>query len=404
MVAPCATVGASLRGLMEDAVRHLESFPRPSASDGEHRAALWVADALSAEGCAVSIEEERAHGTYWWPLGLMNLIAATCGLRARGRVAAGVIGAAAVAGIYDDTGGGRLWFRRMLPRRRTTNVVAEAGDLDGGRTVLFVAHHDAAHTSVLFHPGAAPAMARVLGKERYESHMNVSPPVMAPVIAGPALIALGALMGRRWVRTIGSLFSLGSASAFMEIGMRPTVPGANDNLSGVAALLGIARVLREQPVPGIRVLLVSTGAEESFMEGMQAFGARHFKRLPIETTDVFCLETIGSPELVQIEGEGMLRMRPYDAGLKDLVDVAAREEGLPLRRGLWFRNATDGLIAMRAGYRAVLLGSVNRFKVPDNYHWPTDVADNVDFGTIEAAVRICHRSLRLLAAASGERS
>jgi hypothetical protein len=45
------------------------------------------------------------------------------------------------------------------------------------------------------------------------------------------------------------------------------------------------------------VPLVSTG-EESFMEGMQAFGRRHFASLPADRTHVICVITVGSPELV----------------------------------------------------------------------------------------------------------
>ena len=74
----------------------------------------------------------------------------------------------------------------------------------------------------------------------------------------------------------------------------------------------------------------------------------------------------------------MLWMREYPAAFKDLVASCAQDAGVSLRRGLRFRNATDGLIALRRGYPTVMLGSVNRFKVPDNYHWPTDDADHVD--------------------------
>ena len=42
----------------------------------------------------------------------------------------------------------------------------------------------------------------------------------------------------------------------------------------------------------------------------------------------------------------MLVMRDYPERFKDLVDGSARDaEGVELRRGLRFRNATDGLIA-----------------------------------------------------------
>src|ERR1700733_3997365 len=61
------------------AIRELASFERPSASDGERRAADLIAERLSALGCRVQIEEERAHGGYWWPIGLVNALAAATG-------------------------------------------------------------------------------------------------------------------------------------------------------------------------------------------------------------------------------------------------------------------------------------------------------------------------------------
>src|SRR3954470_21620758 len=126
-----------MREVLERVIRELAAFERPSASAGESRAADWIAGELRAAGCReVRVEEESAHGGYWWPLGLLNagsLLAA-----ARGRRTAAVVGAAAAAAIYDDVSGGKLWFRRALPRRSTYNVVAEAGDPRGERTVVFI--------------------------------------------------------------------------------------------------------------------------------------------------------------------------------------------------------------------------------------------------------------------------
>jgi Zn-dependent M28 family amino/carboxypeptidase len=217
------------------------------------------------------------------------------------------------------------------------------------------------------------------------------------VIGGPLLTALAGLTGVRGLRSAAAVVSLGTAATMAEIGLRPTVPGANDNLTGVAALLGLARLLRERPVPGLRVVLVSTGSEESFMEGMQAFARRHFASLPPDRTHVVCVDTVGSPRLVLLEGEGMLAMREYPADFKDLVAACAAEAGVTLRRGLRFRNATDGLIALRAGYPTAMLGSVNALKLPDNYHWPTDVPANVDFGTVADTVTVCDAVARRLA-------
>jgi len=370
---------------LESAVRHLASFERPSASEGERLAAERIAERLREEGCAARVEQERAHGTYWWPLGLLCGLAGLGALSGR-RSAAFAAGALAAVAIADDVSGGRQWFRRrFLPSRATWNVVAEAGD------------RDAAHWSLLF----APKVPQVIG-DRFPKLLeksDVTPPVMFPVFGGPVLVALGAALGRPRVRAAGAILSLGAAATFAEIGSRSVVPGANDNLTGVATLLGVARRLRQDPVPGIRVLLVSTGAEESFMEGMQAFARRHFPRLPVDRTHVVCVDTVGSPELIQLEGEGMLRMRWYPDAFKDLVSECAKATGVHLRRGLRFRNATDGLIALRAGYPTVMLGSVNGYKLPDNYHWPTDTPDNVDFSTVMDAVRLCHAVVRRLSAA-----
>jgi hypothetical protein len=382
-------------GELREAVEHLASFPRPSASDGERRAADWIAARLRGEGCDAHVEQERAHGGYWWPLGLLSAAAGVAALSGR-RAAAVAVGVAAAAGIADDITGGAQWFRRrLLPSRPTWNVVAQGGDRDADRTLVVVAHHDAAHTSVVFHPGPS----RWVGRRFPEllERTDTTPPLMWPVIGGPLLTALAGLTGVRGLRSAAAVVSLGTAATMAEIGLRPTVPGANDNLTGVAALLGLARLLRERPVPGLRVVLVSTGSEESFMEGMQAFARRHFASLPPDRTHVVCVDTVGSPRLVLLEGEGMLAMREYPADFKDLVAACAAEAGVTLRRGLRFRNATDGLIALRAGYPTAMLGSVNALKLPDNYHWPTDVPANVDFGTVADTVTVCDAVARRLA-------
>jgi Iap family predicted aminopeptidase len=62
------------------------------------------------------------------------------------------------------------------------------------------------------------------------------------------------------------------------------------------------------------------------------------------------------------------------------------------------RNATDGLIALKRGYPTVMLGSYNRYKVPSNYHWPSDTAENVEYGTVVEAIRLCEGVVRRLAA------
>ena len=380
------------RPVMERVVRELAAIERPSASEGERRAAYRIAAELREAGCReVRVEEERAHGGYWWPLGLLNVAAAVAALR--GRRAAALVGTLAAAAIYDDVSGGKLWFRRrVLPDRSTWNVVAETGDTDAERTVGFVAHHDAAHSGLVFHPSLPRiAMERLPG---LHAKANQSLPIIFGVFLGPLLLALWGLLGRRPLRWAGAFFSLGATAAMVDIGARQAVPGANDNLSSVGVLVALAHAVRERPPRGVRVILLSTGSEESFMEGMQAFGRRHFPSLPPETTEFVCLECVGSPILCLVEGEGMLRMRGYPEKAREALAAAAVDAGVELRRGLRTVAATDGLIPLRAGYRVSLLGGIDETKFPANYHWATDVPDNLDWSSIEGAVEVCEAYLR----------
>src|SRR5690349_11535251 len=144
-------------------VEHLQAIERPSASDGERRAAMWIRDELAALGCrAARVEPERAHGSFAVPLLLLSAAGAAAGLARRGRAVPAAAGIAAAGAIVDDVSAGPHVFRRLLPRRTTFNVVAETGDPDGQTTLVFVAHHDAARGGLVFHPGPTRAVAHAL--------------------------------------------------------------------------------------------------------------------------------------------------------------------------------------------------------------------------------------------------
>jgi hypothetical protein len=378
-----------LRGLVEA----LASIHRPTASVGERRAAEWLLGRLRELGADGEIRVDEVHGTFWWPLGIAAGAGAVAGVAAlRGRRTLGAaVAALAAAAIADEVPPHKRRLRRLLPRRDAFQVVATMGRADAKRTVVLLAHHDAAHSGLLFHP-AIPELANRLGLiERNDT----SPPLMAPVIGGPAAVAAGAVTQRRWLTWLGTVLSVGSTAAFADIGSRGTVPGANDNATAVAALIALARAIAEQPVENLRVMFVST-SEEAMCEGMPAFAERHFAELPRESTFFFCLETLGSPHLLVLRGEGMLRMHEYPSAALNLIDGLAEELGIWLFPNLRLRNATDGVFPLTAGYQCAALCSCTDLKQPANYHWPTDTAENVDYGTLADAIRLTEALVRRL--------
>jgi Peptidase family M28 len=388
-------VGTPDQAWLRARLEELERFYRPSASEGERRAAAWLVGQFRELGAEARIEAEPAHGTYWWPLGLGTALGALGGiltLRGKRRLGA-ALGALGAAGIASDFPPHRRRLRAPLPKRTTYNVVCEIGDPDAARTIVVSAHHDSAHSGLVFHP-ALPKIADRLG---LIERADTSPPLMAPVIGGPLLVALGALTRIRALTKLGTVLGVGATAAMAEIGSRKVVPGANDNGTAVVSLLALAKRLAEDPAPGVRVILLSAGAEESFSEGIKAFGERHFDELPKESTFFLVLESTGSPHLLVLRGEGFLKMYDYPGPALELLDTAAAELGIWLYPNLRLHNGTDGMEVLAAGYESAVIAGCDDLKQPANYHWPNDLAENVDFSTVADGIRLSEAAIRRLA-------
>jgi hypothetical protein len=386
---------------LRDTVYQLAAIDRPSASEGEREAAEWIARRLREMGCAVQLEEERAHGGYWWPVGILTAAAAVGGVASLvgSRLAGFFIGALAAVGIADDIDSGKHALRHaVLPYHPTWNVIAETGDPTADRTLVVMAHHDAAHSGLVF--GQRPQKWVWEHYPDLIENANEGVPFWFLVIGGPLLVALGSLLHLRFLVRAGTVLAAGSTAAMVDIGRRAAVPGANDNLTAVAVQVELARLLQEEPLKGLRVLLLSAGSEESLQEGIIAFARRHFDELPVDRTWFFNLDTVGSPNLHLVEGEGVLQMRIYDAKFKAMIVAAAADADVTLARGGRARASTDAVVPVKAGYPAALLTSLTAWKALANYHWPTDTAENVDYDTVADAARLTHAlALRLAAEA-----
>jgi hypothetical protein len=391
--------------VLRETVETLAPIERPPCSKGERVAANWIAERLRRAGCETRVEEERAYSSFARPVAAMTAIGLAAGLAAgrrnRGRttrVLAGIAAAAAAAGIAEDSSNGPRIFRRLTMRKRPTwNVVAETGDRGAPRTLVVLAHHDAAQTGFIFSQGPQRWVY-----EKYPQlieRTDTSVPLWWSVAGGPALSALGALSGSRGIARAGAVLSAGSTISVGDIARNKAVPGANDNLSGVAVLVALAEALREKPVDGLRVLLVSCGSEEVLQGGIHGFAARHFPALPPESTWVVNHDSVGSPRLALLEGEGPFVMEDFEPRFKDLVGEAAAESGIELRRGMRARLSTDSVIPHRAGYPVANFVSVNAWKSISNYHWPTDVPENLDYSTVDDATELTLRIAERLAAA-----
>jgi hypothetical protein len=384
---------------LREVVEALAPIERPPCSDGERRAAEWLSDRFRATGAQAAIEEGRGYGTY--PptmLAIAAIAGASAALALRGRRGGALLAAvASVAAFADEIENGPRVFRRALRRERPlASVIARMGDDGAERTLVAIAHHDAPQTGAIFDQGLQRKAFEVAPE--FMDRFRTSIPLwwLGPI--GPIGALATVVSGRRWPARAGLVAALLGTAAMADVARSETVPGANDNLSGVAGLVALAEMLAERPIAGLRVLLVSCGAEESLQDGIRSFMEDHRDELPRERTWFVNLETIGSPKLAMLEGEGTLVMRDYtDRSFRELVAETAERAGLALERDLRSRASTDSVIPSRAGHPTATLSSVTDWRSLANYHWPSDVPENVDYGTVADAVALTYATAEALA-------
>jgi putative aminopeptidase FrvX len=95
-----------------------------------------------------------------------------------------------------------------------------------------------------------------------------------------------------------------------------------------------------------------------------------------------------------LSGEGLMRRRRYPAGLIERLARLAAENGISLRDPFTYRLATDGQVPLRAGYPTAVISSMDWYKPPSNYHWPTDRPENLDRSSIAGAAQLALAFLR----------
>jgi hypothetical protein len=386
--AAAANLAAAADERLRSDVAALAAMTRDSAGAGERAAAAWVAERMRAAGAQeVRTEPFRYRPTYAYAYGLhAAAIAAGALLGGRRGRALALLALAS----YELDGSGRLqWTRRLLPRGEGANAIGRLPSRGPRRaTLVLVAHHDAARTGLIWHPATTRGgAARRLRRRAQE-----------PTGAAFALAGVAAATGTRAGRLLGAALGAAGVALMADVQRSPTVPGASDNATGVAALLELTRRLADDPPEGLETIVLTPGCEEPGMGGMAAFLAAHGAALDPASTFVLGLDTLGAGEPIVARAEGVLLPHRYADGDNDLVDAAARRAGLePPPR--WRIGAyTDPILARFAGLRAVSLLSVAADGRYSDYHLPSDVPAHVDWRSVARCLALAEATARELVA------
>lgn len=199
------------------------------------------------------------------------------------------------------------------------------------------------------------------------------------------------------------------------------LPGADDNASGVAGLLELARLLSAQPPP-LRVELVAFTLEEPPYFGTSGMGssvhAESLRKENISVRAMFSLEMIGyfsdAPNSQQFPVAALNAFYPSTGNF--IAVVGRLREGLLVRRTkaamsnasplpVYSINAptlvpgvdfSDQMSYWHAGYNAVMITDTAFFR-NRNYHTVHDTAEKLDYKRMAMVVEGVHAAVSELA-------
>ena len=147
-------------------------------------------------------------------------------------------------------------------------------------------------------------------------------------------------------------------------------PGANDNATGVAAALAVARYLRDTPCRGPAVIVAFFDEEELGLFGSRAFAQA---QAGTDVTAVHTIDQIGWDS----DGDRRFELELPTAALEQEYDAAAADLGVPVTRTT--TQGTDHQAFRDAGFPAV--GLTEEFVEGDTTpyrHTPQDTPATVD--------------------------
>lgn len=249
------------------------------------------------------------------------------------------------------------------------------------KTIVVSAHMDTQWASFLFHP----RLINYLPFFFYFAYLGLgltlggvilrlfSQPLWSKVLLSPGLVICGLSF---------LIFVVAKLSGHYT-------SGANDNGSGVALTLFLAKEIRENRQdypPGTEIIFLFTGSEEAGVRGMRQFLKRFAPQLKKNHTSFLILDNLGAGKITFLTGEGMILYRK--AGVK-LLEAARRiQTSYPAGRILEQKNLllpTDALPALTLGYPAIsFLGKDERGRIA-NYHYYSDRIENIDRELLELA-------------------
>jgi acetylornithine deacetylase/succinyl-diaminopimelate desuccinylase-like protein len=177
----------------------------------------------------------------------------------------------------------------------------------------------------------------------------------------------------------------GAYFTFNMVTKRP-VMGANDNLSAVAVILGIAENVSKKPPRNTEVWIVSFGTEEPATLGSKVFAQRHGEEL--KDAYVFNMETVGQGDFGVVTREISVSGN-LSKELAEIVVKAGKKCNVKVKPIELKYGNTDATPIARQGFKSVTIMGMDENELFTLWHIPEDVPENIDEKNLQKALKLC---------------
>ncbi|MDO9108284.1 MAG: M28 family peptidase [Coriobacteriia bacterium] len=269
---------------MPEAIQYVRELadrigPRPATTDAEAEAADYIQDVFTARGLDVERQEFVCPRTYSWSYVLYHLLT----LGAVGSVfwpfmrwPAFAIAALSAFLMWTDLDT-RFGLSNIMPKGPSQNIIArripKTRRNERATRIVVVAHYDSARSSVAFSPGMVKNFALTFGFMKWCTFLA---PVVLLANALPIARKADPYLWYGAIAVVAYLVIPLVINIHRELFMQH-VDGANDNASGVAAMLGVMEAVVPEPEGGI---LMSTQPIRGFTDAFEPVASHQPSSLP----------------------------------------------------------------------------------------------------------------------------
>lgn len=179
---------------------------------------------------------------------------------------------------------------------------------------------------------------------------------------------------------------------------RRVVEGANDNLTGCFASIGILKFLQDNNIrfENTEVIALCTGSEEIGLRGAKAFCEQHGKEFEDVETVFIALDTLRDYDFMAIYSKDMTGTVKNNIEVCELLKAGAKNAGYDVPFESVFFGASDAAAVSKSGTKMKAAAFAAMDPAPARYyHTRLDTHENLDLKTIEASMDICLNTLFL---------